>query len=262
MPFCYFPDSDDDDEDDVDVLSAVQRPPPKVSQFHYTPASFRRRPVRFSDRPPAPPGAAARRPSQLDRLLLRAPRRPSWELGLRRAERRARRMGDVSLAQSYAGLRVARTQDEQAWQRRGQQTLALAVAALRGIGARSAYCRYDGGNDEGFAWLDHVVHGSGDRLPAEGAAARLAGTGAEPWPEDSDAPPHEPCAEGARNPASLWRDGLLTSFACECARRLLGSNYGLGPTLLYGAFTVDLEACTIADDPGATPVVRTIQIEA
>jgi hypothetical protein len=261
MPFYHFHLDDDEDDDDLDEMSDVEPLTPRVAQFHYTPASFRRRPVCFSDQPPPPRGTPERRRSLLDRLLRRGPRISSWERSLRGAERRARRMGDASLAQSYAALRDARKQNEQEWQRRGQQTLALVVPALRGIGVRYAYCRYDGGGDEGFAWLDHVVLGSGDWLTADQAAARLAETGAKPWPEDGDATPTK-LGDRDGEAAAAWRDGALTPFADECASRLLGNGFGTGEHLLYGAFTVDLDACTIADDPNADPIVRNIQIEA
>jgi hypothetical protein len=46
-----------------------------------------------------------------------------------------------------------------------------------------------------------------------------------------------------------------------CASRLLGRGYGTGPFWLYGAFTVDLDACTLVDDRNAGPVVQNIDIE-
>jgi hypothetical protein len=50
------------------------------------------------------------------------------------------------------------------------------------------------------------------------------------------------------------------SLCDEWATMLLGSGYGTGEYSMYGAFTVDLEACTISDDPDADPVVQNIEI--
>jgi hypothetical protein len=144
-----------------------------------------------------------------------------------------------------------------------QHWLALVVLALREIGVRCLYVRYDGGNDEGFAWLDHVELRSGERLAHDEAGARLDGTelrarliDADLWSAQRDvnlqhyAPRHR----------SLGRIAL-DEIAIEFASRLLGRGYGTGPFWLYGAFTADLDACTIADDRNAEPVVQNIQVE-
>ena len=41
---------------------------------------------------------------------------------------------------------------------------------------------------------------------------------------------------------------------------LLGRGFGTGEYCMYGAFWVDLEACTIIDDGNADPVVQNITI--
>jgi hypothetical protein len=50
------------------------------------------------------------------------------------------------------------------------------------------------------------------------------------------------------------------SLSTEWASLLLGQSFGTGEYLMYGAFTVDLESCTITDDPNADPVVSNIEI--
>ena len=51
------------------------------------------------------------------------------------------------------------------------------------------------------------------------------------------------------------------ALAIESAALLLGQGYGTGPYWLYGAFTIDLDACTILDDRQAEPIVENIQLE-
>jgi hypothetical protein len=219
-----------------ELMDEDESRPPKVSQFRYLsppdlggpPA-----PARFSDQAPPPRAAPApAAPSLLDRLLGRRPPDAPQIVGPSREER----------------------QEGEA--RRSRHWLALIVAALREIGARRAYGRYDGGNDEGFAWLGHVELMSGERLAPDEVAGRLAATRLR-----------ERLAE-----AGLWhsqwgkgeqamRDIALYTFAEECAVLLLGGGYGTGPFYMYGAFTVDLDTCTIVDDSNAEPIVENIEIE-
>jgi hypothetical protein len=56
------------------------------------------------------------------------------------------------------------------------------------------------------------------------------------------------------------RDHIHHWLCNEWAAMLLGDSYGTGEYSMYGAFTVDLEACTIADDPHADPIVENISI--
>jgi hypothetical protein len=216
--------------------------PIRFDYFHYLPApdiGGAPEPVRFSDQPPlvAPEPAAAPaapRPGLLDRLLGRPQTtsppvvRPTWQQ--QRAEQ----------------------------QRRGQHVLALLVVALREIGARRVYCRYDGGNDEGFSWLDHVEMRDGDRLAARAVAealvqtpimARLTSAGLGREMDD-------------RLPLDQLLDLTNYVLASECAALLLGNGFGTGPYYLYGAFTMDLDTCTIADDRNAAAEVQNIEVEA
>jgi hypothetical protein len=219
---------------------------PKASQFRYSlpfhllppPESIgQHESVQFSDQiPPRPafpiPEATPQTRSFLDHLL-------------------GRRAGPPAPAP-----RLTLEQQQEASAYRHQYMLALVVAALREIGVRRVYCRCDGGNDEGFAWLDHAETRSGERFAPDLLARRLAATKLLEHAVD----------------AKLWHRRRLTraqglgdiadrAFASDCAGRLLGGGFGTGRMLLYGAFTVDLDACTIVDDRNAEPVVRNIDIE-
>ncbi len=208
---------------------------PKASDFHYLrPPDIggSRDPVPFSLEPPAPrpakPTPTTPRPSFWDRLLGRR-----MALGTPREEREAEH------------------------KHRTLHAIALVGAALSEAGAKHVYCRYDGGNDEGFAWLDHVATHTGEKLSGKDIAARLTGRGLASRMAAAGllyAPPDDADVAFLQ---SLVADG----FAIDCALLLLGSGFGTGPFYLYGAFTVDLEACTITDDRNADLVVGNIAIE-
>src|SRR5262245_26668669 len=65
--------------------------------------------------------------------------------------------------------------DSKRWERFTRKFLAIVVPALREVGVRRAYCRYDGGHDEGFAWLDSIELKDGERIPADAVIQRLKG---------------------------------------------------------------------------------------
>jgi hypothetical protein len=60
-----------------------------------------------------------------------------------------------------------------------------------------------------------------------------------------------------REQLALFLDHYLIN---EWALMLLGDGYGTGEYSMYGAFTVDLEACTVTDDRHADPIVRNIRL--
>src|SRR5262245_791272 len=134
-----------------------------------------------------------------------------------------------------------------------QEDRAIHVA-LKAVGVAKVYCRYDGGNDEGFAWVDHVELQTGERLDTAALAKRLIENGfpvlkRAPWQKDW---PDEP----------LVQQMLDLCLAVHCAAALLGGRgFGTGNYSMYGAFVADLVAETITDDPMAVPVVRDIEIE-
>jgi len=126
--------------------------------------------------------------------------------------------------------------------------------ALKASGIARVYCRYDGGNDEGFAWLDHAELGAGERLEPAALARRLIANGL-PVPK--------------RSPVQKdWPDELMIRQMLDyplivnwAAALLGGLSFGTGEYSMYGAFIVDLDAETITDDPMARPVVANIKID-
>ncbi len=138
-----------------------------------------------------------------------------------------------------------------------QQLFAIMVPALQAAGVRRAYCRYDGGNDEGWAWLDHY---QGDnRIDLDVLAKQLCEMNIHDQLRAAGFHAH---LKGASNDQKIVE---LKGFASgwlvqEWAAVLLGGSFGAGEYTMYGAFTVDLDACTIVDDPHADPVVENIAI--
>jgi hypothetical protein len=125
--------------------------------------------------------------------------------------------------------------------------------ALKASGIAKVFCRYDGGSDEGFAWVDHAELGTGERLDTAALAIRLIANGVS-------VPRRMPWQKG-------WSDGQVVQemldfpLAVNWAATLLGGrSFGTGPWM-YGAFVADLVEETITDDPKANPVVRNIAIE-
>jgi hypothetical protein len=141
-----------------------------------------------------------------------------------------------------------------------RRIFSILVPALRAIGVRRAYCRYDGGNDEGFAWLDRWETADGTPLPNELLGARLRDM--KVYEQLCDAK-LIPKGEGisidqkAAELVNFTRETLTQ----EWAYMLLGTYFGTGEYVMYGAFLVDLEDCTITDDPEADPVVENIRIK-
>jgi hypothetical protein len=150
----------------------------------------------------------------------------------------------------------AATGESDRWKKLAQQHLAIMVPALREIGGRRAYCRYDGGHDEGFAWLDSIELSDGARINADAVAQRLYDIQVHSRLRTAG------LLNGPREFSDLeqLRDHLRHWLCNDWATMLLGDSYGTGEYSMYGAFTVDLEACTIADDPHADPVVENIAI--
>jgi hypothetical protein len=69
-----------------------------------------------------------------------------------------------------------------------QEARALHLS-LKASGVAKVYCQYDGGNDEGFAWVDHAELGSGEKLDMAALAKRLIANGVSarkpmPWQKD------------------------------------------------------------------------------
>lgn len=144
----------------------------------------------------------------------------------------------------------------QSWSAADKPVSTVVLPALAEAGVRRIYCRYDGGQDEGFSWLEFAELGSGKRLSEAELLALLASTGLA-----------DELAQGQfiREPASLSPQKLLENvmryWVCdEWASWLLGRGYGTGEFTMYGAFLVDLEKATIVDDDRAEPVVENIEL--
>jgi hypothetical protein len=245
MPFVYdqtetqWPDEDSDPA------------PPSVDQFVYIPVpqfGGARDPVEFSVPPftglielveppqPAQPQPAEPEPQRrglLGRLLGQRP--PS-----------------ASAPPSPASYQASRQLLQRRHEQRRQQLFAAMVPALKEIGVRRIYCRYDGGNDEGFAWLESLEMRDGARI--EGDARR-----------DVQAQAVLHATNRVKRSGAVTDEAFLANLGCdwlghEWASMLLGDSYGTGEYFMYGAFTVDLDACTVTDDTNADPVVENITI--
>ena len=224
-------------DDDSDL------PPPRADQFVYLPPpdfGGEREPVHFSlDVPPEPPTPALitpvmKPPSLWDRL--RGRRYPTAQIT------RAARAGATARAAREVFTR--------------QRLIAVAVPALRELGVQRLYCRYDGGNDEGFAWLDSAALREGTRIDADALAQRLTEQKFLDRLVDHGVMKRVDGASERDQVASFVRDWLCT----EWATLLLGRGFGTGEYVMYGAFAVDLDRCTVIDDPKADPVTSNVEI--
>jgi hypothetical protein len=254
MPFVH-------DESEIEWPEDGTEPgPPRPEEFVYIPApqfGGPPAPVRFAmpsrDGRAAPQHAAepdAGRPPQA---------RPTQKDGL--WQRILRWFGSgPPRSQSRVTEDLARRRREA--EERQEGVLSVMVPALRNIGARRVYCRYDGGNDEGFAWLDSVELESGERIAPDALAQRLHEAHVHERLRAAGHVLHSLPSED-RNAASeqgalgFFVDGWLCN---EWASALLGGAFGTGAFSMYGAFTVDLETGIIADDSHAAPVVQNIII--
>lgn len=124
---------------------------------------------------------------------------------------------------------------------------ARVAEALAQIGAARAYCRYDGGNDEGFAWFDHCEMKDGTKLDEAAAFSRLQLRGS--------------LTDLGFAPNVVRGEGSLEDVASYWAVKLLGEGYGTGEYVMYGAFSVDLNSGLISDDPKPAPIVQNISFK-
>jgi hypothetical protein len=65
-------------------------------------------------------------------------------------------------------------QPQSSREERERRFTAITVRELREIGAQRVYCRYDGGCDEGFSWLDSIEMQDGQRVSADELIQRLS----------------------------------------------------------------------------------------
>jgi len=153
----------------------------------------------------------------------------------------------------------AKPEWEQCWER----TRSIVIPALQQIGGRRIYCRYDGGNDEGFAWFDSLALQDGQRIDLDAVAQRLHDAQVHAVLRSARVELKDPFSRTASG--SLLERGALKYFVemlCDdWATTLLGRSFGTGEFWMFGAFTVDLATCTVTDDPRADPVVQNIIID-
>jgi hypothetical protein len=246
MPFVYDQTEVEWPEDDSDL------PPPRADQFVYLPPpefGGAREPVHFS----VVSIAAA---AELRQPEGRQPQAPTASPGRSLWDRLMGRPRASDPPQPRSSYEEERRRREKAHEQRRQLFLAIAIPELREIGARRAYCRYDGGNDEGFAWLDSIEMQDGARIaPAELTRQLRKGQ----LLDKLYAADVMRRLDGVSDQQQL--DDFIRDWLCtEWAVMLLGNGFGTGEYSMYGAFTVDLDACTIIDDPNADPIVQQIEI--
>jgi hypothetical protein len=250
MPFVY------DNTQDVWPDDETEPPPPRVDQFVYvTAAGFGggRAPVRF-EVPPLQSGVRSEAPEQSsqqrDGVL------SLWQRLLGRSPPTGSR-SQLQGAQAESRER-ARREWTQSWER----TRAVVIPALQQIGGRRIYGRYDGGNDEGFAWFDSLELQDGQRIDLDAVAERLHDAQVHASLRAAGVELKDPFSSTASD-SELERGALKNSVSGLCdewATMLLGRGFGTGELSMYGAFTADLETRTITDDPRADPVVQNISI--
>jgi len=213
-------------------------PPPRIDQFEYLPPpqfSGAKEPARYTlPERPKPPKRDKR--SLRDRVLAR------FGLGGSR---------DAKASSSAWHEEIRRQKDA---------LMALMVPELRELGVARLYCRYDGGNDEGFAWFDHAEMADGGKLDGPELGERLRAIGLRAKLEAADIERDVHIFTMDDQPAETRLHVSLDLLAGEWAAELLGRGYGTGEFTMYGAFVIDLETLLIVDDPDAIPVVENIEI--
>lgn len=133
------------------------------------------------------------------------------------------------------------------WMVQAEAEAAKIATAMRELGAVRAYVRYDGGNDEGFAWFEHCEFNDGSTRDADRVAQDLEAAGVKV----------EMQTYGRRSPVRNALDDICASL---WAVKLLGVGYGTGEYVMYGALFVDLQTGDATDDPNAQPVVKNIRL--
>jgi hypothetical protein len=115
------------------------------------------------------------------------------------------------------------------------------AAAFRTAGVRRVLIRYDGGNDEGFTHFEALEMADGSCLTRQDAGvhdlvrAATEAMGDKVYLDDFE------------------KHGYLDMLD-DAAVAFLGPGFGTGPYEMFGAITIDCEACTMTDekDPDRT----------
>ena len=230
-----------------------EQPPPRPDQFVYVaPPDFggAPEPVRFS---------VAAEPEGPETGSNGPPTRGLWNrlLGWWRPSEEEERRQEI---------RHELERREQKQLRRRQRFFAAMIPELRKTGVRRVYCRYDGGNDEGFAWLDSVEMQDGERIAAAALPPRLRDARffdrlrAARVLRQSNMIYDNPRFDIGSLPDPQKLDHIFRDLCNEWATMLVGEGFGTGEYSMYGAFTVDLETRAITDDRSADPIVENIRI--
>ncbi len=175
--------------------------------------------------------------------------------------------GGVAVPVSFAVLPLADIdaapipKDTPDWQlkqqRHGQRLIATVVPAMRALGVQCVFCRYDGGNDEGFAWIEAVSLNSGQRLEAQQLLDKLSGSVGGGLNIDDFI-----YGGNKMSKRDQMRYLVCDALATEWASMMLGWGFGTGEYVMYGAFTVDLDTSTIVDDPHAAAITKNLTLTA
>ncbi len=131
---------------------------------------------------------------------------------------------------------------------------AIVFQTMRDLNIKSAYARYDGGNDEGFIWLDHVVDSAGQKIGAKRLKQMLLEANVLATINRLNA------NTDSNQDATQQLDHHLITLCYQWLELLL-SYWGTGEYEGYGAFRVDLESGLIEDDPKAAPIVQNIRFD-
>ena len=152
------------------------------------------------------------------------------------------------LGKNFRKLQQGFASGQDEYLRHRNNTFYTMLPALQRIGAEQLICGYDGGNDEGFAWL-RTVKTTDAKLSPKQAAEKMLATGVVQQMRDlgmvRDSPDYPQTDEQVI-------ENSLEGLVEELAVMLLGEGFGTGNFQMYGAFTVDLQELTITDDPDAT----------
>ena len=141
--------------------------------------------------------------------------------------------------------------------RASQNRFGILLPCMRDVGLHKIYCRADGGHDDSFSWVSHAFLEDGSQVGPEALCELLAGSRSFSvamrlrlsWENDH------------RSDITVIHDTLdIDLCSLMWSQWLFGNNFGTGAYSFFGAYTVDLAAGIIQEDPDPLPVVRHIVI--
>ncbi|RTL73234.1 MAG: hypothetical protein EKK41_00630 [Hyphomicrobiales bacterium] len=168
----------------------------------------------------SPVAASTARPSILERLF-----------GIRPRDAVGTKPPEVGLKTSLNNFHLRQ-------KREAQQALVRVAhwaAAFRALGVSRVLMRYDGGNDEGFIHFEAFELADGRRLA---------------WKEEGASEVARRAVEAAGRPANdrAFEDYGHLEILVDAAIAFMGPGFGTGPYEMFGAITIDCEACTLTDE--------------